>query len=168
MPARSDFLFQGVAYTSPAAFNSAILGAGYIDSPPAFQQDSLASLANLPPPMPFVPPVSTSAGGGAKIAPDSWANGVCDRCSFVWELQKLRYQVVNRQVTSLRVCPNCYDVDNQQLWIGEVDTDDASVLRDARSDSAQRLAGRGVCGWNPVVMAMPLMVVIGKVTVTKN
>lgn len=168
MPARSDFLFQGVNYKTPAEFNSAILGSAWIDSPPAYQQDSLDALPNLPPPVSFPAPVQTSAGGGAKIAPDSWANGICDRCGFVWQLSRLRYQIVNRQVTQSRVCPNCYDQDNPQLWIGEVDTNDASVLRDARSDIAQRLMSRGVSGWNPVAMSMPLMVVIGRVTVTVN
>src|SRR5271165_6816808 len=166
MPSLSDYVFAGQNYKTPAAFNMAILAAAWPDAPSAYQTDSLADLPTLPEPVQFPAPIETSAGGGSKIAPDCWAKGVCDRCGFVWRLSQLRFQVYNRELLTLRVCPNCYDQDNPQLWIGEVDVDDASVLRDPRSDSAQRLAGRGVPGWNPVRLSMPLMLVLGQVVVT--
>jgi hypothetical protein len=166
MPASSDFLFQGVNMKTAVAFNSAILAAAWPDAPSQYQTDSLDDLASLPPPVSMPAPIETSAGGGSKEAPDSWANGVCDRCSFVWRLSELNYQVVNRELTTLRCCPNCLDQDNPQSWVGDVDVNDASVLRDARSDSGQRVLGRGVSGFNPVVINMPLMLVLGQVTVS--
>ena len=166
MPASSNFSFAGVNFKTAASYNEAILGAAWPDSPSQYQTDSLDDLASLPPPIQMPAPIETSAGGGSKECPDSYANGVCDRCSFVWRLSQLSYQVVNRELTSLRCCPNCLDQDNPQLWVGDVDVNDASVLRDARSDSGQRVAGRGVSGFNPVRLNMPLMVVLGQVTVS--
>ena len=148
------------------AFNTAILAAAWPDAPTQYQTDSLNDLASLPAPEQVPAPIDTSAGGGSKIAPDWWANGICDRCSFVWRLSELKYQVVNRELTTLRCCPLCYDQDNPQLWLGDEDFSDMSVLRDPRSDSAQRLAGRGVSGFRPIVLNMPLMLVLGQVTVT--
>ena len=152
----AELFFNGQIYETPVAYNSAILGSMFPDAPPSYQAASIADLADLPAPSSVPVPVVTSAGGGSKIAPDSWANGICDRCGFSWILSELRFQVYNREFLGIRVCPNCYDEDNPQLWIGEVDVNDSSVLRDPRPDSGDRINGRGIVGWNPVVLNMPL------------
>ena len=152
----TNYIFENVIYQSAAAYNSAVLGASWPDAPTEYQTESLADLADLPPPAEVASPFLTSSGGGSRTCSDWLVNGICDRCSGTYRLSELSYQVFNRELLSIRVCDSCYDIDNPQLYISEVDVDDASVPADPRSDSADRIRGRGVCGWNPVVMNMPL------------
>jgi hypothetical protein len=160
MPDQSDYVFQGINYQTPVAYNTAIMLAAYPDAPSIYQTDSLNDLPDVPAPVEAPTQIETSAGGGSKIASDALANGICDRCGFVWLLSDLKYQIYNRELLNLRVCPRCYDQDNPQLWIGEVDSIDASVLRDPRPDINDRVLGRGICGFNPVSLSMPLAVTL--------
>lgn len=47
------------------------------------------------------------------------ALGICDRCGGLWNHYKLRWQVewAGSQIQNLRqlVCPECYDIPNEQL-----------------------------------------------------
>lgn len=65
-------------------------------------------------------------------ASDANAKGQCDRCGHIYRLNELKYQTVNRQVTRLRVCDSCMDIDHEQLRLGEVDANDPQKLRDPR------------------------------------
>lgn len=60
------------------------------------------------------------------------ALGQCDRCGSVFPLRTLKYQVVDRKNTNLRVCRSCLDIDQPQWRIGEVESSDAQGLRDPR------------------------------------
>jgi hypothetical protein len=63
---------------------------------------------------------STSKYGRATINPsDPQALGICDRCGFLYNLNRLRFQwdwagsgMVNRH---LKVCETCYDTPQPQL-----------------------------------------------------
>lgn len=78
-----------------------------------------------------------------------YAWGICDRCSFQYPLDELRFQTINRVRTSLRVCKACLDIDHEQLRIGDIPRLDPEILRDARPDTGEATS-RSLAGWAPV------------------
>jgi hypothetical protein len=75
------------------------------------------------------------------------ALGLCDRCGFQQKLNELRWQIVDRRPTGLRVCESCFDQDHPQLQLGRVPVNDPQALRDARPDPN---TDRSLYGWQPV------------------
>lgn len=93
------------------------------------------------------------------------ALAICDICKRVCKYTSLSDDIVNRRKTGLRVCKQCVDKDNPQLWVGEKDKRDPQALRNPRSDRAQNIASRGYWGWSPVA-ALRVVVTARPVTVT--
>lgn len=68
-------------------------------------------------------------------AKGTYALGICDRCGATFKLNELRYEVVLRKRTGLRVCSDCNDPDHPQLFTHELRVlDDPKPLKDPRPD----------------------------------
>lgn len=95
------------------------------------------------------------------------AFGFCDRCSFRYPLNELKYEFTNLIRNGLRVCPECFDEDHPQLQVGRYRTDDVQSLRDPRPDNSQA-ASRRLSAWNPVGQdaTSKTRVLVGLVTIT--
>lgn len=77
------------------------------------------------------------------------ALGICDRCGRSVLLNELREEVQNQNRTGLRVCEDCDDVDNPQLWVGRVFRAEPQALQNPRPD-AGAIMSRAIVAWNPV------------------
>ncbi|MEY2909080.1 MAG: hypothetical protein RLZZ602_1603 [Pseudomonadota bacterium] len=80
----------------------------------------------------------------AKYSSGKRALGQCDRCGFVYKLNTLERQVVNKVYSGLRVCKSCLDVDHPQLQLGKYPVEDPQALRDPRPDTATLGASRAI------------------------
>jgi hypothetical protein len=84
-----------------------------------------------------------------SFASEKKAFGFCDQCFFRYPLKKLRTLTVKGRIINLRVCPECWDPDHPQLWVGVFPIDDPQALRNARPDIALN-EERGLFAFNPV------------------
>lgn len=73
--------------------------------------------------------------------------GLCDRCSQRYDLSDLQFQIVNQKPTGIKVCPECNDIDQEQLQLGRFPINDPVALLNPRPDFAP---GRSLFGWAPV------------------
>jgi len=63
------------------------------------------------------------------------ALGICDRCGWTYKLKQLMKETVNRNVTNLKVCPECLDEDHPQYDLGRIDHSDPQALNEPRPDT---------------------------------
>lgn len=82
-------------------------------------------------------------------AKGKYAFGFCDRCGFRYDLGDLKFQVYKGRNVNLKVCSECWDPDQPQLWLGTFPVNDPQALRDPRPDIAQTQS-RALFGWIPV------------------
>ena len=75
--------------------------------------------------------------------------GICDRCGFTYKLNKLKYEVQDQKRTGSRICPNCFDPDQPQYRVGEINTSDNISLFNPRPDSNKKEYAT-YFGFNPV------------------
>jgi hypothetical protein len=95
------------------------------------------------------------------------ANAVCDICGRDCKYRDLRKHITNQKWDGLKVCPDCYDVDNPQLQVGRVRTADPQALYQARPNSGEYVGIRAFAGFNPVV-GLGAQARLGQVTVTTS
>lgn len=69
-----------------------------------------------------------------KFASGKKAKGICDRCGDTWKLHLLREEYVRGIGSNNQVCPDCFDGDHPQNWVGRVPIADAEALREPRPD----------------------------------
>ena len=95
------------------------------------------------------------------------ALGICDRCSFTYKLDQLKYEDDNGSPNGLRVCPECMDEDQPQEWQGKIIVEDPQALYDPRPDTGEAASTR-LFGWSPVgnSTTSTLNTAVGRVTVT--
>lgn len=62
------------------------------------------------------------------------AYGFCDRCGFRYDLKDLKYEMTDQRRNGLRVCPECMDIDHEQLQLGKFRIWDPEALKDPRPD----------------------------------
>jgi len=84
-----------------------------------------------------------------RYASGKHAFGFCDRCGFRYPYLELQDQIINENVSGLKVCDDCLDIDHEQLRLGETPILDPQSLEDPRPDIAQA-ASRSFFGWKPV------------------
>jgi len=77
------------------------------------------------------------------------AFGYCDRCNQRYDLKELKPEFVAGKPTNVRCCPQCFDKDHPQNFIGRIPVNDPQALRDPRPDPSLD-ASRVLWGWNPV------------------
>jgi hypothetical protein len=63
-----------------------------------------------------------------------WALGICDRCGRSVKLKSMVKQPVDGRLTELKVCTDCYDVDNPQWRVRLRNPVDPLTLPDPRPD----------------------------------
>ena len=85
----------------------------------------------------------------STFAAGKHAYGFCDRCGFRCDLNDLKYEMTDQRRNGLRVCPECLDIDHEQLQLGKFRIYDPEALNDPRPDVSQSIA-RGIFGWSPV------------------
>ena len=77
------------------------------------------------------------------------ALGICDRCGFTYKLKELKYEVQDQKRTGSRICSNCFDPDQPQYRVGELNTADNIGLYNPRPDSNEK-GYATYYGFNPV------------------
>ena len=65
------------------------------------------------------------------------ALGICDRCGFSFKLNNLKYEILDSKRTGFRVCNQCFDEDQPQLKLGQIDTSDKQSLYNPRVDTGE-------------------------------
>lgn len=103
----------------------------------------------------------------AVYARGDQALAICDICNFQCYYKDLRDYVQNRKKTGQRVCPDCFDQDQPQFWIGEKRTLDPQALRNPRPATIDNAFSRGFWGWNPVATFL-ITVTLARPTVTTS
>tara|TARA_B100000963_G_scaffold352304_1_gene365267 strand:- start:762 stop:1580 length:819 start_codon:yes stop_codon:yes gene_type:complete len=94
--------------------------------------------------------------------------GICDRCGFTYKLNKLKYEVQDQKRTGSRICPNCFDPDQPQYRVGEINTSDNISLFNPRPDSNKKEYAT-YFGFNPVnSTGSVIKLELGKVTITNT
>lgn len=91
------------------------------------------------------------------------ANAICMICGFSCKYTDLKDYIFNQKPNGLRVCPDCFDIDNEQLQIGKYHTPEAVALIKPSPDSAELPGCRGFSGWRPV-LGLLVQVRMGSVT----
>lgn len=93
------------------------------------------------------------------------AFGFCDRCGFRYDLVELKREFVKGIQRNTRICPDCWDGDHPQNFVGTLRVDDPEALRDPRPD-----IGLDQTNAFPTIYVTPqwlyLTVVVGTVTVS--
>jgi hypothetical protein len=93
------------------------------------------------------------------------AFGFCDRCAFRYDLDQLRAQFIDEVDSGLLVCPECMDIDHEQLQLDRVETNDPQSLEDPRPDTSL-VESRRLSSWDPVGhVALYATGKVGRVTV---
>tara|TARA_R110002020_G_scaffold442148_2_gene653307 strand:- start:116 stop:454 length:339 start_codon:yes stop_codon:yes gene_type:complete len=77
------------------------------------------------------------------------ALGDCDRCGFTYKLNELRYQIEDSKRNGLRVCNECFDQDQPQLKLGELNISDPQSLYNPRIDKGEA-ESTTYYSWNPI------------------
>jgi len=101
----------------------------------------------------------------------------CDRCSFEYPYNDLKFEIFNQKRTGYRVCDECLDVDQPQLQLGKYATDDPQALLNPRPDrgltesrrfSAFDPIGGGVTEFGSSTLGLDMFGKVGKLTVTTS
>jgi hypothetical protein len=83
------------------------------------------------------------------FAAGKYAYSFCDRCGQRYDYGELKPEFLNLKRTGLRVCPECYDIDHEQLQIGRLNIEDRIALQHPRVDQAQE-ESRALWSWAPI------------------
>lgn len=113
----------------------------------------------------------------SNFASGKKAIAYCDRCSFEYPYNDLKFEIFNQKRTGYRVCDECLDVDQPQLQLGKYATDDPQALLNPRPDrgltesrrfSAFDPIGGGVTEFGSSTLGLDMFGKIGKLTVTTS
>jgi hypothetical protein len=92
------------------------------------------------------------------------ALGICDRCGFTYKLSELKYEIEDSIRNGLRVCSSCFDPDQPQLKVGELQTSDPQSLFNPRTDTGE-IDSTTYYGFNPVSSTgMVIRASLGEIT----
>lgn len=88
-----------------------------------------------------------------RFASEKRAFGFCDKCGFRYDLKQLRQYAIMGKIINSRVCPECWDPDHPQNWVGIIGaqkvSNDPQALYNNRPDTNLN-DSRGFFGFNPV------------------
>tara|TARA_R100000935_G_scaffold13435_1_gene26967 strand:+ start:653 stop:964 length:312 start_codon:yes stop_codon:yes gene_type:complete len=94
------------------------------------------------------------------------ALGDCDRCGFTYKLNSLKYEIQDSIRNGLRVCNYCFDEDQPQFKLGQVNTADNQALFNPRVDRGRK-ESTTYFGFDPVTgVGLILTSEVGTVTVS--
>ena len=97
------------------------------------------------------------------------AFGFCDRCGQRYDLKKLKKYYILGKLISSKVCPECWDPDHPQNWVGVIggqkSANDPQALREPRPDN-NRNDSCSDFAFNPVA-TLPAVLELNNVNVTE-
>lgn len=99
----------------------------------------------------------------AKYANPARAGGICDRCGFAYKLSELSKEYVRGRSNGLLVCPDCWDDDHPQNYVGLRDVTDAQSLRNPRPENSRE--SRRINWYSPGFVAGRMVTRVGNVNV---
>ena len=98
------------------------------------------------------------------FASGKFAIAECDRCGFRYKLTELKKLTIKTKNVSIKVCHECWEMDQPQLQLGMYPVNDPQAVREPRRDNSYYQSGYDVSGypsggsrqiqwgWNPVGM----------------
>jgi hypothetical protein len=98
------------------------------------------------------------------FASGKFAIAECDRCAFRFKLVELKKLTIKTKNVSIKVCPECWEMDQPQLQLGMYPVNDPQAVREPRRDNSYYQSGTDIngtpsggsrqiqWGWNPVGM----------------
>lgn len=88
-----------------------------------------------------------------RFASNNRAFGFCDRCGFRYDLKRLKKFYILGKLINEKVCPECWDPDHPQNWVGvlgsQMVSNDPQALYEPRPDTNLN-DSRGFFAWAPV------------------
>ena len=78
---------------------------------------------------------------GTKYAAGKHSIAECDRCGQRYKLTELRKLVIKTKQVSIKVCPECWEMDHPQLQLGMYPVYDAQAVREPRPDISYYQSG---------------------------
>ncbi len=70
----------------------------------------------------------------------------CDRCGQRYKLKELRKLTIKTKQVSIKVCPECWEMDQPQLQLGLYPVNDPQAVREPRPDVSYEVSGLGPDG----------------------
>ena len=98
----------------------------------------------------------------SRFASGKYSIAECDRCAQRYKLKELRKLTIKTKQVSIKVCPECWEADQPQLYLGLYPVNDPQAVREPRPDISYVTSGVNTLGapeggsriiqwsWNPV------------------
>lgn len=81
-----------------------------------------------------------------KYASGKHSIAECDRCGQRYKLKELRKLTIKTKQVSIKVCPECWEMDQPQLQLGLYPINDPQGVREPRPDVSYQVSGLGADG----------------------
>lgn len=75
------------------------------------------------------------------FASGRFAIAECDRCAFRFKLVELKKLTIKTKNVSIKVCPECWEMDQPQLQLGMYPVNDPQAVREPRPDVSYYQSG---------------------------
>lgn len=75
------------------------------------------------------------------FASGRFAIAECDRCAFRFKLKDLKKLTIKTKNVSIKVCPECWEMDQPQLQLGMYPVNDPQAVREPRRDNSYYQSG---------------------------
>ena len=76
-----------------------------------------------------------------QFASGKFAIAECDRCAFRFKLVELKKLTIKTKNVSIKVCPECWEMDQPQLQLGMYPVNDPQAVREPRPDVSYLVSG---------------------------
>jgi hypothetical protein len=76
-----------------------------------------------------------------QFASGRFAIAQCDRCGFRFKLTQLKKLTIKTKNVNIKVCPECWEMDQPQLQLGVYPVNDPQAVREPRMDLGYYSAG---------------------------
>ena len=76
-----------------------------------------------------------------QFASGRFAIAECDRCAFRYKLVELKKLTIKTKNVSIKVCPECWEMDQPQLQLGMYPVNDPQAVREPRRDNSYYQSG---------------------------
>jgi hypothetical protein len=76
-----------------------------------------------------------------RFASGKYAIAECDRCAQRYKLKELRKLTIKTKQVSIKVCPECWEMDHPQLQLGMYPVNDPQAVREPRPDVSYQQSG---------------------------
>ena len=83
----------------------------------------------------------------SKYASAKHSIAECDRCGERYKLTQLKKLTIKTKQVSIKVCPECFELDHPQLQLGMYPVSDAQAVREPRPDVSYAVSGIGADGY---------------------